>query len=197
MDKKTKIFFVSFFALVAIVVTVTFCKYFILKDYYIEAEADCDPESEACFIWNCDPMSTVEGEKCTGDPETDIWYYKKIKKKAFEIPLCDPNDENCEALICHPNEECTETLCNADNVGEDQECNDPVKYLEENPPEEEDVEESESECDPDDDECEATGESEAEEIEEGTEGDVIEVEKKESEDGEADKSAITILNFTV
>ncbi|MDR3583128.1 MAG: hypothetical protein P4L62_02100 [Candidatus Pacebacteria bacterium] len=43
MDRKTKIFFGVFFGLIAITIVVTFCKFFILKDYYIQAQADCDP----------------------------------------------------------------------------------------------------------------------------------------------------------
>jgi hypothetical protein len=79
--QKNKIFFIVFFLLLFGVVTFTFCRYFIAKDYYIQAQADCDPESEKCFIWECDPEATDEGEKCTGNPEEDIWYYKIVKKR--------------------------------------------------------------------------------------------------------------------
>lgn len=58
-------------------------------------------------------MSVIRKRKeCTGDPEEDTWYYKKINRQTFNIPLCDPNDENCEALVCPEGEEdCSETLC--------------------------------------------------------------------------------------
>lgn len=148
MDKKNKIFFAVFFTLIAAVVIITFMKYFVARDYYIQAEADCDPYEEKCFIWECDPDATDESEKCTGDPEKDIWYYKKVKKIASQIPLCDPNNEDCNALACGEGLDCEETLCDkATSEEEGAECNDPVKYTEENPPVDEE------ECAPDDTEC--------------------------------------------
>lgn len=170
MDRKNKIFFAVFFALIAAVVILTFVKYFIAKDYYVEAEADCDPETEKCFIWKCDPASSKEGEKCTGDPEEDIWYFKKVRKKAIDIPLCDPKEESCEAFVCHPGEDCQEFLCNEGNAGGGQ-CNDPEAYMLENAEEEEseECEEGDEEC-ASDEECEENDEecvgSEAEECEE-------------------------------
>lgn len=143
-----KIFFWVFSTLIIAVVVITFCRYFILKDYDIEAQADCDPTAEKCFVWKCDPESTVEGEKCTGDAETDTWYYKIVTKKAYDIPLCDPNDENCQAYECLSGQNCSEKFCDELNKPKGEECNDPVKYNEENPPEEES-----EECAPDDQEC--------------------------------------------
>jgi hypothetical protein len=134
-DKKeasaNRIFFAVFFALIAVVVTVTFCKYFILRDYYITAQADCDPENEKCFIWRCDPKAEDDSEKCTGDPEEDTWYYKMVKKNANAILLCDPNSEECPALECFSGEDCIETRCDGTDAKEGEECNDPKKYLEE------------------------------------------------------------------
>lgn len=147
---KNKIFFTVFFTLIAVVIIITFAKYFIAKDYYIEAEADCDPYTKKCFIWECDPNSDVDGEKCTGDAEKDIWYFQKVRKIANEIPTCDPNDENCDALACESGMDCEVTYCDENSKEAEQSCNDPVKYTEENPlPEEEEVEE----CAPDDEEC--------------------------------------------
>jgi hypothetical protein len=158
MDKKNKIFFTVFFGLIAVVVAVTFVKYFILKSYYIQTEGDCDPTVEKCFIWECDPEATEEGEKCTGDPETDTWYYQKVKKLANEIAPCDPNDETCDALLCDQEiMDCEVTFCDENTVGEGEVCNDPVKYNEENP-----IEEEGEECAEDDEECLAA-EAEAEE----------------------------------
>jgi hypothetical protein len=163
MDKKNKIFFAVFFTLIAGVVIVTFMKYFVAKDYYISAQADCDPYTQKCFIWNCDPNSTVEGEKCTGEAETDTWYYQKVRKIANEIPNCDPNDENCDALVCSPGMDCELTYCDEATKPEGEQCSDPVKYTEENPIEEEGDSEEVEECAPDDEECvnaQDSGESE-------------------------------------
>jgi len=173
MDRKNKIFFLVFFAAIAGVVALTSIKYFVAKDYYVQGQIDCDPKTEECFVWKCDPNSTIEGEKCTGDPEEDIWYYENVRKIANQIPVCDPNDENCEALACAQGQDCEVTLCNESNVPEGEECNDPQKYLEENPLEEEseecaeeDDEEclsaQEEECAPDDEECLKSEDAESE-----------------------------------
>lgn len=157
MDKKSKILLWVFVALIIGSVAVTYWRIMIKKDYIIESQVDCDPYAEVCFVWKCDPSSTVEGEACTGDPESDIWYFQVAKRNASRIPLCDPDtDENCQPMVCEENEpECEQIFCTEDNM-EDQyavECNDPVKYTKENPVEEEAVE-----CEEGDTECEASQE---------------------------------------
>jgi hypothetical protein len=148
MDKKSKILVIVIFILIAGVVAVTYWRIMIKKDYIISAQTDCDPAMEKCFIWNCDSKSTVEGEACTGDPETDTWYYKIIERKAYNIPLCDPKDENCVALTC-PEEEadCEEVFCNVETATQGEECSDPETYIKEHP----EVLEEEA-CDPETDE---------------------------------------------
>lgn len=144
MDKKNKIFFIVVFLLLIGSVGATYWRIMIKKDYMIEAQVDCDPETEACFVWECDPESIEEGEACTGDPESDIWYYKIVRKNASNIPLCDPQtDENCNPLICEEGEEeCEEVLCDEETKLEQEvECNDPVQYLLNNPVEEDEEEE--------------------------------------------------------
>ncbi|MFZ2299740.1 MAG: hypothetical protein WAW00_01225 [Candidatus Moraniibacteriota bacterium] len=139
MDKKSKIFFIVFFLLIAGSVAVSYYRFIVARDYIIQAEAQCDPYTEACFTYVCDPTA---GEECTGDPVEDTSYYKLIYRNAKNIPLCDPNDENCAALTCPEGEaECSFTLCDpataeADSVV----CNDPVAYTLENPIEEESAE---------------------------------------------------------
>jgi len=163
LDRKSKILFVVIGLLIIGSVAVTFWRYMVKRDYIVQAQTDCDPTTENCFIWECDPASTVEGEACTGDEETDIWYYKIVHRNAKNIPLCDPNDENCTALVCDPDEkDCSEELCSESNVPEGETCNDPEQYLIDNPPEEDTTE-----CAEDDEECLA--EQEAVECEEGDE----------------------------
>lgn len=160
MDKKSKIFFIVFGLLIAISVAVTYWRIMVKRDYVIESQVDCDPYTEACFVWECNPASKVEGEACTGT-EDDIWYYKIARRNAGRIPLCDPNtDENCQPMLCEPGEtDCSETLCDETNkIEQGVECNDPVKYTEENPMEEEgavDLPADEAECAEGDTECEA------------------------------------------
>lgn len=144
MDKKSKIFFSVLVLIIAGSVAMTYWRIMIKKDYVIEAQTDCDPYTEACFVWECDPESDVEGEACVGDAETDIWYFQVIQRNASNIPLCDPNDENCDALTCGENEaECEYVFCTEENMEEQYAtaCNDPIVYTEENPVVEE-------ECDP-------------------------------------------------
>lgn len=128
------LFFVIFGLLVFGSVAFTYYRIVMKRDYMISAEAECDPYLEKCFIYVCDPAV----EECTGDPEEDTSYYKIMKRKAFNVPLCDPNiDETCEALICPEGEkDCDYELCeegNADGI----ECVDPEQYAIDNPPEEE------------------------------------------------------------
>ena len=131
----------------------TYWRIVIKKNYIVESQIDCDPYTEACFIWECDPNSTVEGEACTGDPENDIWYYKLTQRKASKVPLCDPNvDELCDPWTCEPGEkDCSETLCNEETkIEQEAECNNPEEYTLNNPEEEE---EEAVECEEGDEEC--------------------------------------------
>ncbi|MDI6777844.1 MAG: hypothetical protein QMD77_01520 [Patescibacteria group bacterium] len=179
VDEKSKILFAVLAILIVGAVAVTFWRYIVKRDYIIQAQIDCDPETQNCFVWECDPMSLEEGEQCTGNPDNDVWYYKIISRNAKNIPDCDPNDENCTAYVCGEGEkDCGYELCAPENVPEGEECNDPEQYLIDNPPEEEiQCEEgdeecvsklekgAEEQCAPDDEEC-AAEESEPAETEE-------------------------------
>jgi hypothetical protein len=141
-DKQSKIFFLALFLLIALSVGVSYYRFFVAKDYVIEAQADCDPAAEACFVSVCDPQE----EQCSGDPEEDTSYYKVVHRKAANIPLCNPNDEGCDALVCQPDEEgCEEILCDPNSLAEGQQCSDPEAYKREHPAEEEGA--SEEACD--------------------------------------------------
>lgn len=162
MDKKTKIFFSLFCLVIVASVVVTYYRIMVKKDYVIKAETDCDPETERCFIWHCDPQSKEEGEGCTGDPEEDTWYYKIATRKAKNINTCDPASEGCEPFLCQSAEDdCGELLCDDKTSSETgDECNDPAEYLLNNQPEEEAEEEMEEDseeaggCDTEEGECE-------------------------------------------
>jgi hypothetical protein len=161
LDLKSKILFVVLGLFIVGSVAATYWRYIVKHDYIVESQIDCDPETENCFIWQCDPMSLEEGEACTGVPDDDIWYYKIFSRNAMNIPDCDPEDEDCLAYVCGIGEaDCGEELCTPENVPDGEECNDPEQYLLENPPVEE-------ECAEDDEECLA--EQEAVECEEGDE----------------------------
>ena len=145
MDKQSKIFFIVFFLLIAGSVGAAYYRYVVARDYIVQAEAECDPYTEVCFIYVCDPEA---GEECTGDPAEDTSYYKLISRNAKNIPLCDPAEEGCEALMCPEGEaECAITLCDPATAEDGVECNDPDAYTLENPLE--DAEEEESATDED------------------------------------------------
>lgn len=195
MDRKSKIFFIILGLLIAGSVAVTYWRIMVKKDYVIEAQTDCDPYTDKCFVWECDPESTVEGEACTGDPENDIWYFQVARRNAAKIPLCDPEtDETCDPWTCGENEkDCSVEFCTEENM-EGQyasACNDPIVYTEENPVEEEEA----VECEEGDTECEAAAEEDAA-CEEGDEtcasedsaeesGDTSAADSEESADEEA------------
>ncbi|MDX9913159.1 MAG: hypothetical protein RBS77_01095 [Candidatus Moranbacteria bacterium] len=183
MDTKTKIFWWTMGFLVFISFGLVAYRYLIKKDYIIQAQVDCDPYNEACFVWNCDPESDEEGEMCTGDPEEDTWYFKVINKNASQISSCDANDEGCEALICEENEpECDFTLCNEDNKSEmdSLECSDPITYSVENPIGEE-CEEGDEGCLESDDESSAEDGTEEEPMIQTTE-DMISAQEETGEE---------------
>ncbi len=136
MDNKSKIFFAVFFLLVVGSIAATYYKIFVLQDYMIEAEAPCDPYTETCFVYICDPIE----EECTGDPEEDTSYYKNISRNAKYIPLCDPADEECDALTCPSDEEnCSVTLCTPNVLTDGVVCNNPTAYTLLHPIQEEEV----------------------------------------------------------
>lgn len=165
MDKKSKIFLAVFLLLIVGAVGVTYWRIYIQKDYIIQNQIDCDPTVDACFVWQCDPASTVEGEACTGDPDKDTWYYQIAERKAKMIPTCDPNDENCLPFECSEGEkDCSVTFCDDKNKAEQKvECNDPVQYNIDNPAEEE------STCEEGDEECLAAEEEAAADCDSATE----------------------------
>jgi hypothetical protein len=156
MDKKSKILLWLLALLIIASVGVTYWRIMIKKDYIIESQIDCDPAEKACFVWECDPASTVEGEACTDNPDDNIWYYSLAKRKAANIPLCDAStDENCDPWTCADGEkDCSETLCDDTNKTEQGvECNNVEQYNIDNPAEEE------STCEEGDEECLAANES--------------------------------------
>ena len=200
MDKKSKLLIAIVTLLILVSILITFWRIMIQRDYIIENQIDCDPYTEKCFIWECDPNSTVEGEACTGDPEMDIWYYAVAQRKAANIPFCNPEeDENCAPFECLEGEkDCSITFCD-ETTKEEQEvdCNDPVQYRLDNPEEEEEcaeddeeclAAEEESECAEDDAECLAAEEEESECAEDDEE--CLAAEEEESECAEGDEECL-------
>lgn len=127
ITKKTSklnwIFFILFFLLIIGSISITFVKIVIQKDYQIIAETSCNPESEQCFVYICDP---VEDSTCPIDEAERIYYYKIISKKAANIALCEASTDKigCDTELSCTSEEidCSYTYCNPNKLATGEEC---------------------------------------------------------------------------
>lgn len=119
MEKNTKIILTFVLALIFAVATYAHIKYRVGMDYAVTFDGPCAPTEESCFVAHCDP----EYEECTGNPQDDISYYKLFTKRAHDLPLCDPHDEDCRATLCVPQDECEVQYCDASDP--EQECASP------------------------------------------------------------------------
>lgn len=146
--RANKIFWLIFGLLIAGSIFATYWRIIVKRDYVIVAQAECDPYTEKCFTHICNPDPEVDGE-CTGDVAEDTWYTKNLHRVAYNIPECDPEDENCRALMCEENEkDCFYEFCNQTNLPEGDTCNDPEQYTKDNP-----IEENKEECVLNDEDC--------------------------------------------
>lgn len=125
----SKALFLIFIAALIFSVGLTFFKFFILRDYTIQSQVECDPYTEVCFTYHCDPTA----EECSGDSVADTSYYKLLDRNAKNIPLCNPAEESCASLACPEGEVgCVITFCDV-SVDETAECTNPEEYSAENP----------------------------------------------------------------
>ncbi len=108
MDKKVKILILIFILGIFYTVFATYHRFYILRDYYITAEIECDPQINSCFVW---------------EEDDEIFYYSLIRKKAKNIPFCNPHREECEELFCEEGEKkCRITFCEVDELEEGEGC---------------------------------------------------------------------------
>lgn len=124
MSTFSKIILSIFIVLVTFSISATYYKYFVIQDFEVEFEVDCDSSTESCFTWICDPE--IDGEDyCSGDPEEDIWDYKLFYRNAGNVPQCDPEeDDGCAFYECQEwEEDCYELTCTqelAEDLGYDE-----------------------------------------------------------------------------
>lgn len=124
MDKKSKIFFGLFAIVILAIAAISYYKYFILRDYHIVAQAECDPTKEVCFVSTC---NINEDESCPQKESDRQSYYKLVEKKAYNIPEC--NDELiCAPLKCAANEDCKEIFCTSGILENGEFCSNPHQY---------------------------------------------------------------------
>lgn len=95
---------------------ITFCRYYILRDYIIYAEVACDPNKEKCFVRHC---TEDDLDPCDFLHVKYTRYYKIVRKIASHIPLCNQNIEQCPPLTCQPSEENCEIITCTEGYNDD------------------------------------------------------------------------------
>lgn len=114
MDMRSKILAVIVAVLLVASVWFSYLRFFVTRDFVVEGESECDPETERCFVGVCDPESTSGNEACTGNQDEDEWYYKIVRRNASSVPECEPTraDEGCPELSCEAGDpECETVYC--------------------------------------------------------------------------------------
>ena len=123
-NKKNMWFYIIFAVLMLGSVTATFLKYYVYKDYQIEAQVSCDINTEKCFQTACD--NTVESSCATTTDGTSVSYYKKISKNASSVMTCENSKEKtgCTGeLSCTSGEkDCAVMYCSTSTLGDGEEC---------------------------------------------------------------------------
>lgn len=72
--------------LIVLLISASFYRFIILRDYIVVFEGDCNPESSNCFIG------------CNDEECTDIYHFVKVRTHASEIyAKCGNNIKDCEA----------------------------------------------------------------------------------------------------
>lgn len=125
MDKKSRILFLIIILAILISVGLSFNKYMIQRDYFMQFQVECDPAIEKCFVVECSPE---DGSECPANEVERKSYYKIIMKKAYLLPDCDPNNEYCPKVSCDKDVTCEEIFCDENTVIEGETCNDPEQY---------------------------------------------------------------------
>lgn len=120
MDRKSKLIFWIFFVSLAFIVTALFSKFYILRDYTLKAEVECDPQSEVCFERPC-------LEECEPDAEPE--YYKIRTVQASDVPLCDPHLGECPEVDCSSIASCSEEFCSDESVPDEESCTHPEDFV--------------------------------------------------------------------
>ena len=116
MDKKSKYLIFGLTLISVVSLYWNYRVFFVERDFLVDSTTTCDPAVEICFMW-CE-----EGE-CEEE------YYKKITKRAYNIPVCNAAQEECESLVCEMDEEdCTIVYCAVDTVQDQEVCTNPEDF---------------------------------------------------------------------
>lgn len=111
---------ILFVVLIIVILTVSgvhkYNKLVVNRDFMISNEIDCDPETESCFIYDCNLEEYPE--------ECEEYPYKYIYTSAAETEYCDPYaSDDCEELTCLEDSEVCEIIeCSPDTVSFGESC---------------------------------------------------------------------------
>ncbi len=98
-SRVSKFFLIS----LALVMLMSFLRFFIIKNYDIFIETTCDSTTSTCFVRDC------ETEEC---PPNSLESYHRYVIKGFDFARCNPED-TCGKFCANP-KNCEETKCNAE-----------------------------------------------------------------------------------
>lgn len=86
-------------ALTAIMFLLSVGRYFVLTDYYILVEAPCDPQTQSCYIRDCD-------DYC---PPNELAIYREFSIPAGMFKQC--TDNSCLNVCLSEEGVCGENIC--------------------------------------------------------------------------------------
>jgi len=112
VDSKTKILTGALVLFILVSLSAKFYKFSVEQDFYVSAKLECNPETESCFVWDCD----LADEDCDQSPYKYIWKY------ATEVANCDPRFGECGALQCTKGDDCEIVYCDENTLGEGEFC---------------------------------------------------------------------------
>lgn len=84
-------------------------QYMVKKNFILEVNVACDPNTENCFKADC------SGDGC------DTSTYKKVTISAHDAPKC-LEEHNCDTFTCTGISSCTMTYCSKDTLADGEVC---------------------------------------------------------------------------
>jgi len=111
MDKSSKYIFAIVIILFCLVVGYRYQQYILNKNFTIEVNTSCDPNTEKCFKADCDATS----------PDCDTATYKKVEILARNAPKC-LEEHTCDSFSCDSIASCSITYCSTDTLSDGEIC---------------------------------------------------------------------------
>lgn len=107
---KANLLLVVVIPILLITTAASYYRFYILDDFFVAYEGDCDPETASCFVG------------CDNDDCSEVYYYNLIERHAAEIRTvcgtditdcnqamsCPDTDAHCQITFCTDGESCDE-----------------------------------------------------------------------------------------